>query len=154
MLTLPTTPFWRGDQLSDRIPRSVRLRYTATGAVAALAAAGAIAVTVALADPPPAAKAPGATKAPGQATVSGCPVKTGAPQPAASSQPFLSAVQRLVEGGTITAAEGQAVDREIQTGRVDTQTLSGFTESQLRAVQDALANTKRALAPTAGPPAK
>jgi hypothetical protein len=60
----------------------------------------------------------------------------------------LDAIQQLVDNGTITATEGQAVDREIQAGRVDTDTLasSGFTPTQLQAVQQALGNTKRALA--------
>jgi hypothetical protein len=117
--------------VSDRIPGSVRLRYTATGALAALAAAGAIAGTVALADAPSAAKAP--TQAPA----------TG------GSQPFRNAIQRLVDNGTITEAEGQAVDRQIATGCVDTQTLGGVGQSQLQAVEQALADAKRALAPRA-----
>jgi hypothetical protein len=56
---------------------------------------------------------------------------------------FLDAIQQLVDNGTITAAEGQTVDREIQQGRVDTQTLSGSTQAQLAAVRQALRNTKR-----------
>ena len=46
-----------------------------------------------------------------------------------------------------SAAQAQTVDRQILTGRVDTQTLasSGFTQSQFQAVQQTLANTKRAL---------
>ncbi|HUA03494.1 MAG TPA: hypothetical protein VMB27_06285 [Solirubrobacteraceae bacterium] len=45
--------------MGDQTSRSARLRYTATGAVAALVAAGAIAGAVSLADAPPAAKGPG-----------------------------------------------------------------------------------------------
>ena len=62
----------------------------------------------------------------------------------------MNAIQQLVNDGTITATEGQAVDREIQAGRVDTDTLasSGFTQAQLQAVEQALGNTKRALAPS------
>jgi hypothetical protein len=77
------------------------------------------------------------------------PGTTQAPQP--GPQPFLNAVRRLVDNGTITATEGQAVDREILTGSIDMDTLAseGFTPAQLAAVQQALANTKQALAPPA-----
>ena len=76
------------------------------------------------------------------------PDKTHAPQPGANPQPFLNAIQQLVDNGTITAAEGQAVDREIQAGqgRYADARVSGFTQAQLEAVQQALGNTKRALA--------
>ena len=121
-------------------------------ALAALAAVGAIAGAVALAANPgakPHAHAAvadaGAPKTPG----SPVPDKTRAPQPGPNPQPlFLNAVERLVDSGTITASGGQAVDREILAGRVDTDTLasSGFTEAQLQAVQQALSTTKRALA--------
>jgi hypothetical protein len=75
------------------------------------------------------------------------PGKASPSQPG-SDQPFLAAAQRLVNDGTISATEGQALDREIRGARIDTQTLasSGFTQTQLQAVQQALANTKRALA--------
>jgi hypothetical protein len=131
--------------VSDQTSRSVRLRYTAAGALAALAAAGAIAGTVALADSPPAAKTacqPAATSGPG---------KAGASKPSPSPQPFLNAVQQLVGNGTITAAEGQALDREIVSGQVDTQTLTseGFTAAQLDAVQQALGNVKQGIAAAA-----
>ena len=139
--------------MNDQNGRSARLRYTATGALAALAAVGAIAGTAALAAKPSAkahghaAVATGPTKTPPP----GVPSKTNAPQPAVNHQPFLNAVQQLVDNGTITATEGQAVDREIVAGRVDTDTLSssGFTQAQLQAVQQALGNAKRALAPAA-----
>jgi hypothetical protein len=90
-----------------------RLRYAASGALAALAA-------------------------------------VGAPPPVVDQQPFLNAIQRLIDDGTITATEGQAVDREIRAGRVDTDTLtsSGFSQAQLQAVQQALGNAKRALLPS------
>ena len=145
--------------MGDRDNRPARLRYTATGALAALVAAGAIAGTVALADSPPAnaptpaAAATGPTKTAPGSTAPGCamPGKTPGSQPSASPQPFLNAIERLVDNGTITAAEGQAVDREIMSGRVDTDTLAsaGFTPAQLQAVQQALASTKGALAAAA-----
>jgi hypothetical protein len=147
--------------------RHARLRYTATGALAALAAVGAIAGTVAVAANPRAktrGQAAVAKKLAHAAVANGSttkaptppvPGKTHAPQPG-SDQPFLTAIQRLVNDGTISTAEGQTLDSEIQAGRLDTQTLasSGFTPTQLQAVEQTLANTKRALAPGAtGAPA-
>jgi hypothetical protein len=124
--------------------RHARLRYAATGALAAFAAAGAIAATGAFAAKP-STKAPAAPHKT-HAQASSAPGAThGSPQ-----QLFLNAVQRLVSAGTITAAQGRTVDHEILAGTFDTDTLasSGFTETQLQAVQQALANTKRALAQT------
>jgi hypothetical protein len=142
--------------VNDQNGRHARLRHTAIGALAALAAVGAIAGTAALAANP-GAKTPGraavgngaATKTP----TSPAPTKTHTSQPG-SSQPFLTAIQRLVNDGTIAATQGQFLDREILVGRVDTDTLasSGFTPTQLQAVQQALENTKSALAPAARPP--
>ena len=159
--------------MDDRPNRLVRLRYTATGALAALVAAGAIAATVALADASPTKKPGNATppSALAKAASASCASagdaagntrafaardKTRAPQPGAVPQAFFDAVQRLVDNGTITAAQGQAVDAEIRTGRIDTDTLAsaGFTRAQLQALEQALSNTKRALVATAPPAAK
>ncbi len=144
--------------MSDQDGRYARLRYTATGALAALAAVGAIAGAVALAANPHAKTHGHAAVANGSKTKSPPspgPGKTHASQPG-SSRPFLAAAQRLVNDGTITAAEGRILDGQIRAGMLDTQTLtsSGFTQAQLQAVQDALANTKRALAPALGRQAK
>ena len=141
--------------MQDQDRRYARVRHTATGALAALAAVGAIAGTVALAATPRAKPHANAAAANGGATktpppgVSG-PDKTRVSQPAVNQEPFLKAVQELVDNGTITRTEGQAVDREIVAGRVDTDTLtsSGFTPIQLQAIHQALANVKRALAPS------
>lgn len=144
--------------MNDQNTRSTRLRHTATGALAALAAVGAIAGTAALAAKPhanPRGNA-AATNSPTTKTptfpVSG---KPHTPQQDVNQQPFLDAVQQLVDNGTITATEGQTLDREIQAGSLDPQTLesSGFTQSQIQAVEQALSNAKRALAPgaTGGP---
>lgn len=140
--------------MNDQTSRSARLRYTAAGALASLALVGAIAGTAALAAKP-AARARrhavmvncDATKTPGAAV----PDKAGTPEPPPTPQPFLNDIQRLVDSGTITAAEGQAVDREIRVGRIDTDSLvsAGFTQPQLQAVQQALDNTKRGLAAAA-----
>jgi hypothetical protein len=154
--------------VKDQNGRHMRLRHTATGALATLAAVSAIAGTAALAAKPRANAHGHAAMANGRATKTGpdpyavapaepgktpgapVPGKGHAPQPG-SSQPFLDAIQQLVENGTITPTEGQAVDREILVGRVDTDRLaaSGFTQTQLQAVQQALVNTKLALAPAA-----
>jgi hypothetical protein len=133
--------------------RYARLRYTAAGALAALAAVGAIAGAAALASQPRAKRHGHAAVATGSATKTPTPPMPGqarTPHPG-SDQPFLTAVQRLVNDGTISATEGQAVDRELRTGTVDTQTLAsnGFTASQLQGVNQTLASTKRALAPGA-----
>ena len=135
--------------MNEQNGRSVRLRYAATGALAAFAVVGVIAGTSALAAKPPAKPHDAAAVANCVATktpTSGVPDKTGTPSPPPSPQPFLNAVQRLVDNGTITAAEGQAVDREIVAGRIDPETLHGFTQPQLQAVNHALMNAKRALA--------
>lgn len=142
--------------MNDEHGRHVRLRYTATGALAALAAVGAIAGTAALAANSGAKPHRHAAVADGSTTKRpGSPAdKADAPHPAVNHQPFLTAIQRLVDSGTITATEGQTVDREIQSGRVDTGTLAsnGFTQTQLQAVENALSNTKRALGPVAPTP--
>jgi hypothetical protein len=144
--------------VNDHNGNHARLRYTATGALAALAAAGAIAGTVALAANPSARPRGHATVANGSPTktpTSPVPVpgKTHTPQPV--PQAFLTDAQQLVDNGTITATEGQVLEREIQAGRVDTQTLasSGFTPTQLQAVQQTLSDTKRALGRSAPPAA-
>jgi hypothetical protein len=146
--------------LNESNGRYARLRYTATGAIAALAAAGAIAGAVALAASPQPKARGHAAVATGEPTKSaGAPVdKSRGQAPAASPQPFLDDIQRLVANGTITATEAQVVDREIQAGRVDTDTLAaaGFTPAQLDAVQQALSSTKSAIAAAVhgGHPAK
>ena len=120
--------------MNDQNGRYARLRYTATGAIAALATAGAIAGAVALAASPPAKTSGHAAAATSGVTKpQGAPVEKSRGQaPAAGPQLFLNAVQRLVDNGAITAAEAQVVDREIQAGRVDTDTLAaaGFTPAQ------------------------
>lgn len=152
--------------MSDHDDELTRLRYTAAGALAAHVAAGAIATT-ALADAAPAKKPANSTPPTGLAnlaptsrafaagstgeTAFPAPDKTGAPQPGAIPHAFFNAVQRLVDNGAISATEGESVDGEIRTGRVDSDTLAaaGFTRAQLQALQQAIANAKRALAPGA-----
>jgi hypothetical protein len=139
--------------VNDQNGRSTRLRHTATGALAALAAAGAIAGTAALAAKPHhttdryhAAADRGATKTP----TSPGPSKARTPQPPVNPQPALSAIGQLADNGTITAAQGQALGSEIRTGGIDPDTLasSGFSPSQIQAIQQALENAKRAMVRT------
>jgi hypothetical protein len=149
----------RRPKVNEQHGRFARIRYTATGAVAALAVAGAIAGTAALAARPHAKSRGHAAVANGPAAKTpaiGVPDKTKAPPPPVDHQPFLDAIQQLVDNGAITAAEAQVVDREIVAGRVDTGTLasSGFTAAQLQAVQQALGNAKQALAPAVPRPSK
>jgi hypothetical protein len=147
--------------LNDRNGRHARLRYTATGAIAALAAVGVIAGTGALAANPRAnahghaAMANNSTKAPQPAngsTKTPAPGKDRTPQPPEAydpRNPFLIAIQQLVDDGTITVTEGQAVDREILSGYTNTERLAstGLTQTQIQAVERALENTKLAQAP-------
>ena len=140
--------------MKDQGNRSTQLRYTATGALAALAVVGAIAGTAALAAKPSAHTPRHAVVANCDATKTAAPGvkdKTGAPEPKANPQPFLDDIQRLVDNGTITAAEAQVVDREIRAGQIDTDSLTsaGFTPAQLQAVQQVLTSTKRGLASAA-----
>jgi hypothetical protein len=140
--------------VKDHDQRYARLRYTAAGAAATLAVVGAIAGTAALAAKPSAHTPRRALVANCDATKTAAPGvkdKTGAPEPPANPQPFLDDIQRLVDNGTITAAEAQVVDREIQAGRIDTDSLraAGFTQAQFDAVQQALSSTKRGLASAA-----
>jgi hypothetical protein len=136
--------------MSHQNGRYARLRDTATGALAVLAVVGAIAGTAALAARPHTNTHGHAAMANGSTTktpTSPVPGKTHTPQPG-SNQPFFNTIQQLVDNGKITATEGQALDREIRAGRVDTDTLasSRFTPTQLQAVAQALGDTKRAMA--------
>lgn len=141
--------------MNDQSNRSTRLRYTATGALAALVLVGAIAGTAALAAKPsahtPRRAAAVANCDTTNPAVPGVKDKTGAPEPKADPRPFLNDIQGLVDSGTITAAEAQAVDHEIEAGRVDTDSLAaaGFTPAQVQAVQQALSSTKRGIAAAA-----
>ena len=145
--------------MNDQHSRSIRLRYTATGALAALAVVGAIAGTAALAAKPhanTARHAAVANCATNKAQRAAAPDKTRAPEPNPTPQPFLDDIQGLVDNGTITAAEGRIVDREIRAGRIDTDSLTaaGFTDTQLQAVNQVLGNTKRGLVAAAHPGSK
>ncbi len=142
--------------MNDHSPGYVRVRQTVIGAIAALAAVGAITAAGALASQPHAR--PQRYHAARHGSESQSPPdqvhgKTGGSQPAPNPQPFFDAVMQLVDNGTITAAQGQIVDDQIQTGRVDTDALvaAGFTQSQADAVQQALGSVKQSMAPSSPP---
>jgi hypothetical protein len=142
--------------VNDHNRPHVRLRYTGTGALAALAAAGAIAGATALAANTHARphrhahRHAAVTSDRNRSAPNPSAAKHGPPAPPrANPQPLLNAIQRLVDNGTITARQGQILDRQIRAGRIDSNTLTGFTAAQLQAVQQALANVKRGLAAAA-----
>jgi hypothetical protein len=149
--------------VNDQHARYVRLRHTAAGALGALAVVGAIAGATALAANSHAkphrhaavANDPTKTPAPGtNPTKTPAPGKHRTPQPPQAydpNNPFLIAIRQLVNDGTITAAQAQVVDDQILQGYIDPSTLSGLTQSQLQAVEQALSNTKRAMGPTVSP---
>jgi hypothetical protein len=132
--------------------RHDRIRHTASGALAALIVVGAIAGTGALAASPQ-AKTGGSATTPAPCAA---PDKRSAAHGPDNPQPFLNAIHQLVTAGTLTAAQGQVVDREVQMGRVNTDILaaSGINGAALHAVQQALQSTKRALAPAGSTAAK
>jgi hypothetical protein len=135
--------------VKDQKRRYARIRHTATGALAALVAVGAIAGTTALAAksharPHHHARHHHATVANGTQTKT--PTPQGS-QPTVNAQPFLNAIQQLVNNGTITAAQGQAVDNQLRHGYFDSSKLRGFTQTQIQAITQALGNAKRSLAP-------
>jgi hypothetical protein len=58
-------------------------------------------------------------------------------------------VTQLVQAGTITQAQAQAVDAQIQAGRIDTESLmssAGLSAAQMQAVNDKLIAIKKSLA--------
>ncbi len=124
------------------------------GALTTLAVVGAITGAAALAKSDhrthahaaPAQSGTNGGSGPTKTPVSPAPNKGHAHQPG-SVQPFLNAVQRLVSNGAISAAEGQAVDTEIETGTIDTDmfTSDGLTAPQTQALQDALTSAKESL---------
>jgi hypothetical protein len=129
-------------KVNDQPGRYARFRHAATGALAALAAVGLIAGGAAL--------AAGTRHKPHHhaKVASGVPIKTptSSAQPPANPQPFLNAVEQLVSNGTITTTQGQAVDRQLRQGYFDSSTLTGLTQAQIQAVENAIGNAKQALA--------
>jgi hypothetical protein len=115
--------------MNDQNGRYARIRYTAAGALVALAAGGAIAAVDATAVTTPASPKP--------------PVQvTG---PAQSVPPALqNAVQQLVNNGTITSAQEQTLDNDIKASNVHADVLAsqGFTQTQIAAIGQMLTSAK------------
>jgi len=132
-------------------PRSRRWRAPVIGAVAGLAVAGAIVGPAALADN-------GGGGAAARAKAAGAPPATGAPYgvkqrgtPAPGGVPhqFTDAIAQLVQAGTITAAQGRALDAQIESGSMDPQQMVArgvVSASQMAAVNDRLISIKKSLA--------
>lgn len=112
-----------------------RWRAPVVGAVAGLAVAAAIVGPAALADS-------------GSGAGSGGRPKSGVPAPGTPHQ-FLDAVAQLVQAGTINAAQGRALDAQIETGSMDPQKMVSrgvVSAAQMAVVNDRLVAVKRGLA--------
>ena len=140
--------------------KASRWRAPVTGAVAGLVVAAAIVGPSALASGGPARSAPAAGKAAHVADVRSAKeaAKAAAPSAGPGPGPFLAAVAQLVQAGTITDAQAQILDADIQTGSIDPQQLvaSGtLSSAQMQAVNDRLVAVKQSLRPAnqdSGPP--
>jgi len=120
-----------------------RWRAPVVGAVAGLAVAAAIVGPAALADN-------------GGGSGSTTHAKAGPPAPGGVPHQFLDAVAQLVQGGTISAAQGHAVDAQIETGSMDPDQMVArgvLTAAQMAAVNDRLVAVKKGLAAQAHPEA-
>jgi hypothetical protein len=120
-----------------------RWRAPVIGAVAGLAVAAAIVGQAALADSGSGSAPPANAK------------RAGAPAPGGVPHQFTDAVAQLVQAGTISAAQGQAVDAQIETGSMDPQQMVSrgvLTAAQMAAVNDRLIAVKKSLASQAPPP--
>jgi hypothetical protein len=118
-------------------PRGRRWRAPVVGAMAGLAVAAAIVGQSALADSGGNAGAPAKAKA------------AAAPAPGGVPHQFLDAVAQLVQAGTINAAQGRALDAQIETGSMDPRQMVSrgvLTASQMAAVNDQLVAVKKGLA--------
>ena len=84
--------------------------------------------------------------------------RAAAPSAGPGPGPFLAAVAQLVQAGTITDAQAQVVDADIQAGSIDPQQLvaSGtLSSAQMQAVNDRLVAVKESVRPANqdnGPP--
>ena len=132
--------------------RGQRWRAPMIGAVAGLAVAAAIVGPTALADngsgAGATAKAKTANAAHDGATQRGIPAPGGVPHQ------FSDAVAQLVQAGTITAAQGRALDAQIATGSMDPHQMVDrgvLSAAQMAAVNDRLVAVKKSLA-AQGPP--
>lgn len=130
---------------SDAEGRSARQRWRAPviGAMAGLAVAAAIVGPAAFAD---------SGSGGGGATSTGATAHAvkhhGTPPPNSAPHQFTDAVAQLVQAGTITAAQGRAVDAQIETGSMDPDQMVArgvLSASQMAAVNDRLVAVKKSL---------
>lgn len=131
--------------------RRWRWRAPVTGAIAGLVVAAGVVGQAALADNGGNAGTPAQAKA-AKARAAGAPdvaKPVGQPAPGGVPHQFQDAVAQLVQAGTISAAQGRAVDAQIETGRMDPQQMVSrgvLTASQMAAVNDRLIAVKKSLA--------
>jgi hypothetical protein len=121
------------------------------GAVAGLAVAAAIVGPSALADS--GSGSGGAAKAGAKVTAHDVKQR-GAPAPGGVPHQFTDAVAQLVQAGTITAAQGRALDAQIETGSMNPDQMVArgvLSAAQMAKVNDRLVAVKKSLAPQ-GPP--
>jgi hypothetical protein len=125
------------------------------GAVAGLAVAASIVGPSAFADNGGGAGAAArarAAKAAGAPPATGAPYgvkQRGTPAPGGVPHQFTDAIAQLVQAGTITAAQGQALDAQIESGSMDPQQMVSrgvLSASQMAAVNDRLIAIKKSLA--------
>jgi hypothetical protein len=119
-----------------------RWRAPVIGAVAGLAVAAAVVGPAALADS-------------GSGSAPPASAKRGSPAPGGVPHQFADAVAQLVQAGTINAAQGQAIDAQIETGSMNPQQMVSrgvVTAAQMAAVNDRLIAVKKSLASQAPPP--
>ncbi len=129
-----------------------RWRAPAIGAVTGLAVAAAIVVPSAIASSGPsagpcvAAKSAQAADASSSSSSSG---KHGTPAPGGVPHQFLDAIAQLQQAGTITAAQAQTLDADIESGSINPKQIVAdgvVTAAQMKTVNDKLIAIKMGLA--------
>jgi hypothetical protein len=128
-----------------------RWRAPVIGAAAGLAVAAAIVGPAALADSGGNAGAAAKAKAAGAPGTAAPHVakQRGTPAPGGVPHQFTDAIAQLVQAGTINAAQGRALDAQIETGSMDPQRMVSrgvLTAAQMAAVNDRLVAVKKSLA--------
>ena len=127
-----------------------RWRAPVIGAVTGLVVAAAIVVPSAIAAGGQSSGSCAATKSARAATDQGVGAGKAAGAPAGGvPHQFLDAIAQLQQAGTISAAQAQTLDADIESGSIDPQKIVAdgvVTASQMKAVNDRLAAVKMSLA--------
>ena len=128
-----------------------RWRAPAIGALTGLAVAAAIVVPSALASGTQSSGACAAGKSARAAVASSGSAagKSGTPAPGGVPHQFLDAVAQLQQAGTISAAQAQTLDTDIESGSINPKQIVAdgvLTASQMTAVNDKLIAVKMGLA--------